>query len=363
MRIELSAITTAVVLSASLVSAQEAKVVVVKNDTELRSALGRLEHGTVLRIAAGNYSGGNHVSGIKNLTVEAATPQAGKPLFTGGNTAWQFSQCENLTVRNLQINGQRHNGINVDDGGILDKPIVGVRLEGLSISDIGPQGNCDGIKASGLKRLTITNCQIHGWSGQGIDFVGCHDATISECLLTGKQGFNGSAGIQMKGGSSNVTITKCRFINAGERPLNIGGSTGLAYFRPQGASYEARNIRVADCIIEGSTCSAAFVGVDGATFSDNTILFPTKWIFRILQESQGDAFIPCRNVRIEKNRIAFRRSAVTTEINIGPATKPETFTFSGNTWFAEDRPDHSRPILPVQESSGAYGKDPRETKK
>lgn len=363
MRFDLSALATTVFLSSQLVPAQEARVVLVKNDSELRSALGRLEHGTVLRIAAGNYSGGNHVSGIRKLTVEAATPQVGKPLFRGGNTAWQFSQCENLTVRDLQISGQRNNGINVDDGGILDKLILGVRLEGLSISDIGPQGNCDGIKASGLKQLTITNCQIHGWSGQGIDFVGCHDSIISNCLLTGKQGFNGSAGIQLKGGSANVTITKCRFINAGERPLNIGGSTGLAYFRPQGVSYEARNISVADCIIEGGRCSAGFVGVDGATFSGNTILYPTKWIFRILQESQGGAFTPCRNVRIENNRITFRRSAVNTEINIGPATKPETFTFSGNTWFAEDRPDHSRPKLPVQEFSGAYGKDPREAKK
>jgi hypothetical protein len=154
-------------------------------------------------------------------------------------------------------------------------------------------------------------------------------------------------------------VEKCHFLNAGERPLNIGGSTGLAYFRPPGATFEAAGIVVRENIIEGSLCAAAFVGVDGVEFSGNTILFPEKWIFRILQETTAPGFVPCRNVRVAGNRIVFRRSQLRTDLNIGSNTAPETFVFAGNQWFAEDRPEASQPQLPVEEKDGIYGRDPR----
>jgi hypothetical protein len=112
-------------------------------------------------------------------------------------------------------------------------------------------------------------------------------------------------------------------------------------------------------IIQGSQCAAAFVGVDGAIFSDNTILFPTKWIFRILQESRGANFVPCGNVVIQDNRIVFERAAINLEINIGDGTAPDSFRFVGNRWFAADRPAASKPRLPTQETGGTYGVDPR----
>jgi hypothetical protein len=154
-------------------------------------------------------------------------------------------------------------------------------------------------------------------------------------------------------------VEKCHFINAGERPVNLGGSTGLDYFRPPTAAFEGKDLTVQDCIIEGSSCAAAFVGVDGALFTRNTLLYPEKWIFRILQETTGPRFPPCRNVRITDNKIIFRRTQVQIEINIGSNTAPESFAFKNNHWFAEDRPDRSKPKLPVEESGGLYGQDPR----
>ena len=48
-----------------------------------------------------------------------------------------------------------------------------------------------------------------------------------------------------------------------------------------------------------------------------------------------------------------------TDINIGDQTAPETFRFEGNYWYAEDRPQASSPKLPVAESGGIHGTDPR----
>ncbi len=337
-----------------LASTTLAETLVIKDPSTLRATLADLKPHTTLQIAPGDYPGGHHITGVDHLTLEALDKN-NPPRFIGGNTAFQFSRCPHLTLSHLHITGQSANGLNLDDGGQLDSPIPGITLDHLEVSDIGPTGNHDAIKCSGLKQLTIRDCSITGWGGQGIDFVGCHDSLITACRFTGKPGFTASAAIQLKGGTSRIIVEKCRFLNAGERPLNIGGSTGLAYFRPPGTQHEAASIVVRDNHIEGSPCAAAFVGVDGAEFSNNTILYPPKWIFRILQETREPGFAPCRNVLIKNNRITFRRSQVQTDINLSDGTAPETFRFESNHWLAEDRPDRSQPILPTQEIAGTYG--------
>lgn len=339
-------------------SAPAGETIVINDAEELRAALREVKAGATLRIAPGDYPGGHHVSGVEKLTIEALNPNA-PPSFKGGANGWQFSRCKDLTVRNLRISGQTGNGLNLDDGGKLDEPVTGITIENVEISDIGPKGNHDGIKCSGLDKLTIRDCTITGWGGQGIDFVGCHHSLISGCRFVGKDGFTASAGVQLKGGTSDVVVEKCHFTNAGERPINAGGSTGLEYFRPQGAKHEGARLTLRNNVIEGSQCAAAFVGVDGAEFTGNTILFPTKWIFRILQETKEPGFVPCRNVVVKDNKIIFRRDQVQVDVNIGPGAAPETFGFDGNRWFAEDRPQASKPKLPVEETGGTYGSDPR----
>lgn len=332
--------------------------ITVRDIGELRAALGRLADGDTLRIAPGEYPGGHHLSGVAQLTITALDPE-NPPLFVGGGNAWHFSRCPGLIVTHLRTRGQTGNGFNLDDGGDGEHPVEGITLSNLEIREVGPQGNHDGIKGSGLINLTIRDCLVEGWGGQGIDLVGCHRSLITGCRFVGKEGFSASAGVQLKGGCSEIVVENCHFLNAGERPLNLGGSTGLDYFRPRGAKYEAANLIARENVIEGGLCAAAFVGVDGAEFSDNTILFPQRWIFRMLQETTEPGFAPCRNVRVKGNRIVFRRGEIRSDVNIGGGTAPETFVFEENHWFAEDRPEASKPQLPVEEAGGVYGTDPR----
>jgi hypothetical protein len=332
----------------------QAADIIVRDAASLRAALRGLKPGRTLKISPGEYPGGHSVSGIERLTIEALDPKQA-PVFKGGKTGFQFSRCPQLTLRHLRISGQSVNGLNLDDGGDLAHPVTGITLDHIEVSDIGPTDNHDAIKCSGLDQATIRDCTITGWGGQGIDFVGCHRSLITGCRLIGKQGFSASAGIQLKGGTSDIIVEKCHFTNAGERPINLGGSTGLPYFRPQGARHEAARLIVRNNTIEGSPCAAAFVGVDGAEFVSNTVRYPGKWIFRILQETQLPGFAPCRNVLIKDNRITFLRSQVQTDINIGGGTAPETFRFENNHWLAEDKPQASKPRLPVAEKDGVYG--------
>lgn len=340
-----------------LVSPLEAAEYVVRTAAELRIRLGKLAAGDVLKVAPGTYPGGMYVKGIARLTVEALDPEK-PPLIEGGKTGWHFTECPQLTLRHIHLHGQSINGLDVDEGG-ADKPLVeGVLIEGVHASDIGPNGNHDGIKLSGLRDAVIKDCVVIGWGGQAIDLVGCHDIRITGCRIVGKLGYNPPSGVQIKGGSSNVVVEECRFERAGERPVNIGGSTGLPYFRPRDATYEARNITVRRNHIEGSWCAAAFVGVDGAVFEDNTVLFPGRWIFRILQENRNEGFVPCRNGMIRGNRIVFRRADILEDVNQSDGVAAGTFRFENNHWFAADRPASSKPRLPVQEIGGVYRVDP-----
>jgi hypothetical protein len=337
-----------------LISGLAAETVEVKNSDELREALGKLAKGDVLKIGPGDYPGGNHVSGIEDLAVEALDVKS-PPHFKGGKQAWHFSRCAGLKLRNLKCSGQSANGINLDDGGKREEPVKGILLEGLEVSEIGPTGNFDAIKCSGLQGLQIKSCAISGWGGQAIDLVGCSEVLIEGCTITGKPGFSQHTGPQFKGGCRDVTITKCVLKHAGERPIQAGGSTGLDYFRPPGVKYEAKDIFIRENTIEGGMCAAAFTGVDGAEFTGNKILNPEKWVFRVLQETREEGFAPCRNVKIAGNEIRFLREKVGSEVNVGEGTAVETFRFENNRWIATDRPERSKPKLPVEETGGRYG--------
>ena len=162
-----------------------------------------------------------------------------------------------------------------------------------------------------------------------------------------------------------MTIQRCRFEGAGLRGVNLGGSTGLEFFRPPVATmsaqarYEARNLTVEGCTFSGSDAPLAFVGVDGATVRFNTLFLPRKWALRILQETRLPEFIACRRGVLESNLIVFRSDSWGEGgVNIGSGTAPETFTFARNFWLCQDRPERSRPRLPSPETEGRYGQDP-----
>lgn len=335
-----------------------AQEVIVRDTTGLKRAIRVLKAGQVLKLGPGEYAGGHFIRNLNQVTIEALDP-SNRPVIKGGATGIQFVRCNELTVRNIIVKGQTSNGLNLDDGGQFDKPVIGITLENVEVTDIGPKGNFDGIKCSGLDQLTIRNCTVNGWGGEAVDMVGCHDVLITGCRFEGKTGFSTTHGVQAKGGSANVTIEKCHFTGITERPINAGGKTDLNVFRPAGTKYEARGIVVRENTISGSPCATAFVGVDGGEFSNNTILFPTKWIFRILQENTAAGFIPCRNVTIKNNKIVFLRSQVKIEINTSAGTEPKSFVFEGNYWYAEDQPTASKPKLPSLEVGGVYGVDPR----
>lgn len=295
------------------------------------------------------------LKGIEKLTIEAAHP-AKPPLFVGGANAWQFSRCAGLTLRNLACRGQTGNGFNLDDGGPDKGDVPGITLENLSVSEIGPDGNCDGIKCSGLAGLTIRGCTVEGWGGQAIDLVGCHRVLITGCRILGKPGFSQHTGPQFKGGCEDIVIEKCSFIEAGGRPIEAGGSTGMDSFQPLGAKYEARRITPS-----GITVSKA------ATAPARSQELMARSSLTTASSAPGNGFSV--SSRKPKPTVSHQHgtspspathSPSAATINIGPGTALEPFKFVSNTWYAEDKPEDSNPRLTVPETGGIYGRKPEQ---
>lgn len=332
----------------------------VGSSAELRAALADLKPGTTLLLAPGEYSGGLFLRGVAGteaarVVIRGSDP-ARPPLFTGGGgTAWMLSDCSYLTLSHLAVRGYSGNGINVDDGGTFDTPARHLVLENLTITETGPRGNHDALKLSGLDDFTVRGCRFEGWGGSAIDMVGCHRGVIEDCRFSGREGFSQANAVQMKGGSSDILVQTSVFREAGERAINLGGSTGLAYFRPKPGEYEASRITVSGNRFHGSLAPVAWVNADGGRFVQNTIVNPGRWVLRILQENRSPGFKPCRGGVFAENLVVYD-GQVASVVNVGPDTAPETFTLRRNAWFRTR--GESRPSFPVPETDGVYGVDP-----
>lgn len=340
--------------------------VIVGTRSELLAAVNSAGPGTQILLRPGTYAGGIFINDLHGtpaapITIGALDP-ANKPVIDGTNNSesLHFSDVSHLVIRDLVVQNSSINGINIDDGGSYATPSHHVTLSGLHVRDIGTTGNHDGIKLSGLDHFLIRDTLIERWGngGSGIDMVGCHEGLIERTTLRHGDGM-GSTGIQAKGGSRDVVVRDNRFENAGLRAMQIGGSTGLQFFRPAPQGYEAKDITVEGNVFIGSQAAVTFVNVDGALVRYNTIYRPTRWIFRILQETTQPGFVPSRNGVVHHNIIVFRTDEIAAAVNVGPNTAPETFQFSRNWWYAVNNPSASRLTLPVPETDGIYRINPQ----
>jgi hypothetical protein len=327
--------------------------------------------GAAIRLHAGTYPGGTYLEDLPGT--EAApiwiggAPGEARPVIEGGGEGIHLVRVRYVIVHDLEVRNAAYNGINTDDGGEYANSDATrhVIFRYLNIHHIGSGGNEDCLKLSGVNDYFVLYSEFSfcggDGSGSGIDHVGCHHG-----LILGNYFHDLSANaVQNKGGSQDIEIRANHMRNASYRAVNIGGSTGYEYFRPPLSTtqpnFEARDIRVIANLIEGSETPFAFVGAVDSLAANNTVINPDNWLLRILQETVSDGtyeFLPSGNNTLVNNLFYFNRGDLSTYVNIGPNTAPETFIFANNLWYAHDDPAQSQPILPVSETDGVVGQDP-----
>ena len=341
-----------------LVPQAGAETITIHAAADLHDQLKRTSPGDTISISPGAYQRGIALKNLHGtadapIVVQAADPY-NPPMFKGRGEGLKLSSCSYLKFKNLAFHGFPANGINIDDAGKKEASHH-IILENIQVLDTGGKGNQDAIKLSGVTDFILRNCDIQGWGGSAIDLVGCRDGIIEQCTISGKEGFRGGNGIQIKGGSRDILVQNNLFRDAGARIVQIGGLTGKQYFRPGVADYEAKDITVAGNTFIGGEAQIAWVTAQDSHVHNNLFYQPQKWLGRILQETQDKQFKPSQRGLFERN-VVVTDQRVGVFFNVGKGTDPESFVFRENLWF---RPDGSnRPNLPTFEKDGVYDVDP-----
>lgn len=312
---------------------------------------------TILVFNSGNSDGEyiENLKGTENNYIKILAYETGKVEFKGNSQAWHLVDAEYVYIKGFVFSGQTGNGVNVDDGGSYDTPSKYVVFDSCLWKDMNATGNNDQLKMSGVDYFKITGCEFRNGSAGGsqIDMVGCHLGEIVDCKFID----GGSNAIQAKGGCNNLIIQRNWFENAGQRAINIGGSTGAEFFRPIDADYESMRIFVFANYFKGSLAPIAFVGTVNSAVFNNTIIKPDKWAIRILQENTNKQ--TCADNIFANNIVYISNVASNPTINVGGNTDPESFLFYNNLWYNIDNPSWAGPNLPAIEYKGIYKTDPQ----
>ncbi len=288
-----------------------------------------------------------NVNGSENQPIVLMAMEQHGAIFQGGTEAIHLVNCSNIEINGFIFEGQSGNGVNIDDGGDYNTPAENIIVRNNIFRDMNASGNNDLLKMSGVDHFIIENCQFinGGAGGSGVDFVGCHYGIVQDNYFDN----SGTSGIQNKGGTQFILIQRNLFRNISQRALNLGGSTGLQFFRPPLPdpivdAFEAADLEVFSNIFIGCWAPIAYVGAVRVNVSNNTFYQPENWVMRILQETTENGFLPCGDNTFNNNIIYLPDDL--TEVNIGPNTDPSSFTISNNLWFNASSNSWS-PNLPV----------------
>lgn len=342
-------------------SAASAKTIIVTvggKVPSIQAAAQSAAPGDLIYVQKGVYNGGMSITNLQGTSLAKITILAdttGDVIIRGGSNSIQFTDAKHIILDGFIIEGQTGNGLNMDDGGTLDSRAEYITVRNCTIRNINATGNNDLFKMSGIYYFSITNCNFENGSagGSGVDMVGCHYGNISENRFINQ----GSNAIQAKGGTSDIRISRNYFENCGQRTLNLGGSTGLAFFRPIDATYEAADLAIYSNIFIGSVAPICYVGSIRVDVANNTIIRPEKWVIRILQETVDPSrFVPCSQGLFRNNLIY--QGTLGTETNVGSNTSPNEFLFSNNFWYNYQNTNWQGPQIPTPDQNITKNQDP-----
>lgn len=327
--------------------------------------------GTEIRLHPGVHGGDTFLDLLRGTTnlpiwIRGDDP-ANRPLISGGTEGLHLSRARYVMLQNLEVANASANGINCDDGGLYADPAASAFLvfSNVVVRDIGSGGNQDGIKLSGIRDVYLfdvsaTRCGGNA-SGSGVDLVGCHRGVIRRSSFSDLS----ANAVQIKGGSSDIEVSQCIISNAGQRGINIGGSTGFEFFRPplitNAPNVEAHSVRVFANVFIGCTAAVAYVGATNCHVANNTVIEPGRWVFRILQETVSSGayvFAPCGANTFANNVVVYRHATLSSFVNQGANTAPSTFAVLNNLWYAQDNPGATPHALPGTVSGNRYGLNP-----
>jgi parallel beta-helix repeat protein len=293
------------------------------------------------------------------IIIRGADPQD-PPLIEGTREGIRIKMAAHIVIKNIKITGGTICGISIKNGTPLQQQqllrtgksfsATNIRIENVEISKIGPRGLRHAIVAAGISALRILDSQITGWGGSAVELVACDDVTISRCNFASLPDYSQQFGVRIRGGTQRVQVEFCKFENAGERVISIGGAsepdefTNSAAVDPKSEPVEASNVRVEHCIINGGGCGIAFVHADDCVVRNNTIIRPKLTIMAMLTEQKDERFSTGKRNIFGMNIVTWQPGDFKQLTSISTKVNTELFVLEENVWWSGQTPEQLKKL-------------------
>ena len=344
-----------------LSAAAGAGEVTVRSIAALKKALYAAKPGDVVKIAPGRYAapkfkkvfwlGNVHGKPDAPITVCAADPKD-RPVFADASECFQMTRCSWFVIDGIITEGAHVNNFQFD----FCHHFVVRNCTSRNMAGTLNNGNCDGVKMPGSADFLFYKCSIEtwGWTGSGIDMVGCARILMAECFFTFPTGTKGGPNAtQPKSGTRGFGVYKSRFQDASLRSVQFGGAGSPAHVGKAEKMSGLDQVAMGNVIVAGQ-CPLVFACAQDSTFAYNTVVNPTGHFCRILKE--GPYGFMSNNV-VRRNLICYDRPILFLTHSRGTTLK--SVSFAENYWFNSKDPNRSIPKLPIPEKDPAGGSDPK----
>jgi hypothetical protein len=206
----------------------------------IQAALNKATSGTDVMVKAGTYTENlriydNNLSLISADGNQEATIRAASQ---NGSTISGFG-VEGVTIKGFEIDGANNsNAVHFGMSGKgFNDPVRNLTIQDNVIHSSGG----DGVKVSQAYNVKVVHNSITNSGGEGIDFVAVNDSRIAGNNI---KGVEGTAGIVVKGGSSNDDIVNNKVWDADVNGISVGGWTTSQWMWPNARGYEAKDLTV-----------------------------------------------------------------------------------------------------------------------
>jgi hypothetical protein len=307
----------------------------------------------------------------KKPIVIRAADEKNPPIIEAQREGIRIKKASFVTIRDLTIVGGTVSGITLGDGieparmaakagngeefvpppqpgagDAAQEALGGVLIRNVTIAKVGPRGQRHAISVSGLEGVRIEECLIEGWGGSGVEIIACRDVSISRCQFRGLRDHGQMHGIRVRAGSERVHIERCRFENAGERVICLGGASDLEEFRtPQ--SFEAARVNVERCIILGGGCTVTYLHADDCVVRSNTIVGPKHCVMALLHEQKDPRFTAGNRNVFGINIAVWEPGTLRTLAEISPKADVSKFVLEENIWWSGETRDKIEKLGPL----------------
>ena len=267
------------------------------------------------------------------------------PVLSSTSGAVLIERGSYIIIHDMEVTGAEIHGIHVNDGGDLADFEAAHHFVFRNIYNHNVGDSCfkfAGVNYSWLFDCDVSYSHMDGRASAAIDSVGCHYNTVAYNYIHDVT----AIGVGFKGGSYEGDIYGNLFVNTGASAINMGQSTGDAFFRPplekDYTMYEARDIRTYSNIFVKCENSFAFISSTNCYAVNNTVILPVDHVFRILNNDDSDSKKLANKAAPHDSTIAnnifYYDTTVRDPLNVGGGTEPKTFKFQNNILYFVNNP-------------------------